>query len=241
MMKKVICIFVCMLLICTILPVSGTVLMERTSISTSLGNTLYVGGSGPGNYSTIQKAIDNATDGDTVFVYDDSSPYTESIGVNKSINLIGENRETTVIEGHIDVVFTSWVNISEFTIQSGLYIIDCNNIIITGNRITDDDPFFSMGILLFYTSNIIIRFNTIRNNRFGLLLLDCKDSIIEKNNFIDNRIHVYFSVIFRNFWDSNYWDRFTGNRPKIIFGCFVFIWIPWINLDRNPAQEPYDI
>ncbi|MEF8847999.1 MAG: hypothetical protein V5A68_02570 [Candidatus Thermoplasmatota archaeon] len=29
---------------------------------------LYVGGRGPGNYSTIQNAIDNANTGDTVFV-----------------------------------------------------------------------------------------------------------------------------------------------------------------------------
>jgi len=33
------------------------------------GNTLYVGGSGPNNYTKIQDAIDNASNGDTVFVY----------------------------------------------------------------------------------------------------------------------------------------------------------------------------
>ena len=33
------------------------------------GNTLYVGGSGPNNYTSIQSAIDDAVDGDTVFVY----------------------------------------------------------------------------------------------------------------------------------------------------------------------------
>ena len=35
----------------------------------SIGNTLYVGGSGEGNYTKIQDAINNASDGDTVFVY----------------------------------------------------------------------------------------------------------------------------------------------------------------------------
>lgn len=29
------------------------------------GNTLYVGGFGPGNYTRIQDAIDNSSDGDT--------------------------------------------------------------------------------------------------------------------------------------------------------------------------------
>jgi hypothetical protein len=33
------------------------------------GNTLYVGGSGPNNYSKIQDAIDNASGRDTIFVH----------------------------------------------------------------------------------------------------------------------------------------------------------------------------
>ncbi len=54
----------------------------------SKGNILYVGGSGPGNYTKIQDAIDNARYGDTVFVYDYSSPYYENLVIHKSINLI---------------------------------------------------------------------------------------------------------------------------------------------------------
>ena len=60
---------------------------------------MYVGGSGPGNYTRIQSAIDYAFDGDTVFVYDDSSPYYENIEVKKSVYLIGENKDTTIING----------------------------------------------------------------------------------------------------------------------------------------------
>jgi len=63
------------------------------------GDILYVGGSGPNNYSQIQDAIDDASDGDKVFVYDDSSPYNENILINKLIHLIGENRTTTKIDG----------------------------------------------------------------------------------------------------------------------------------------------
>ena len=51
---------------------------------------MYVGGSGPNNYTTIQSAIDDAVDGDTVFVYDDSSPYREHLLIETSINLLGE-------------------------------------------------------------------------------------------------------------------------------------------------------
>ncbi len=61
------------------------------------GSVLYVGGSGPGNYTSIQDAIDNATTGDTVYVYDDSSPYLERLTINTTLSLIGENQTTTVI------------------------------------------------------------------------------------------------------------------------------------------------
>lgn len=64
----------------------------------SNGNILYVGGSGANNYTSIQDAIDDAENGDIVFVYDDSSPYYECIIINKSIELKGENKYTTVIK-----------------------------------------------------------------------------------------------------------------------------------------------
>jgi parallel beta-helix repeat protein len=87
------------------------------------GDILYVGGSGPGNYSKIQEAIINASDGDTVFVFDDSSPYFEwYIFINKSINLIGENRDTTIIDGafidYLIYINSSFVNITNFTLQN---------------------------------------------------------------------------------------------------------------------------
>jgi pectin methylesterase-like acyl-CoA thioesterase len=71
----------------------------HTSKTSLDGDILYVGGSGEGNYTKIQDAIDNASDGDTVFVYDDSSPYIEHIVVNKSIALIGEDKNSTTIDG----------------------------------------------------------------------------------------------------------------------------------------------
>jgi hypothetical protein len=42
---------------------------NETDSFTSEGNTLYVGGTGPNNYSSIQDAIENATSFDTIFVY----------------------------------------------------------------------------------------------------------------------------------------------------------------------------
>ena len=47
------------------------------------GNTLFVGGIGLNNYTKIQDAIDNSSDGDSVYVFDDSSPYFENLVINK--------------------------------------------------------------------------------------------------------------------------------------------------------------
>ncbi|MDG6222261.1 MAG: hypothetical protein IAX21_10940 [Candidatus Bathyarchaeota archaeon] len=56
---------------------------------TAKSNTYYV----PDDFSTIQEAVDTASDGDTVFVK--SGTYTESISVSCSISVIGEDHKTT--------------------------------------------------------------------------------------------------------------------------------------------------
>jgi len=91
------------------------------SQSTSRGNWLYVGGSGPGNYTRIQDAINASSDGDTVFVYDDSSPYLENILIDKSISVVGEDCNSTVILGNsstdILTINRERVLLSGFTIE----------------------------------------------------------------------------------------------------------------------------
>lgn len=137
------------------------------------GITLYVGGDGPGNYSKIQDAIENASDGDTVFVY--NGTYTENLIVNKTINLFGEDKDITIIQGNRtgDVVSISatLVNISGFTIQeseisyyyagietnSSYTTINNNNILNIGN-----------GVYITSSSNNIISNNTFTNS--GLIV-----------------------------------------------------------------------
>jgi parallel beta-helix repeat protein len=144
----------------------------------SSGNTLYVGGSGPGNHSTIQGAIDSADRNDTVFVYDYSSPYYENIEIRKEITVMGENKESTIIDGSgvDDVVYLrgSGAKITGFTIQnggseygdSGMRIGGSDNI-ITGNIIKDNNFY---GIEM-WGKDIIISNNVIKNNKhFGMYI-----------------------------------------------------------------------
>ena len=91
------------------------------SISIILSSTFNV----PQDYSTIQSAIDASNDGDIITV--DANIYYENINFNgKNISLIGDNRETTIIDGsqlNSVVRFENGENettlISNFTIQNG--------------------------------------------------------------------------------------------------------------------------
>ena len=153
------------------------------------GNILYVGGDGPGNYTKIQDAIDNASDGDAVFVYDDSSPYYENVVVDKSINLFGENRDTTVIDGggSGDVVHVSadWVNISGFKIRNsgsswyyaGIEIRSKYNI-ISGNNITSNYH----GITIVDKQYNVIIGNIIQKNSQNIYMTGAKRTNISHNN-----------------------------------------------------------
>jgi len=69
------------------------------------GNTLYVGGAGPGNYTKIQDAIDSASDGDTIIVYA-RIYYENQIIINKALRIQGSGWTTTIIDGS-DAILTS--------------------------------------------------------------------------------------------------------------------------------------
>ncbi len=113
------------------------------------GNTLYVGGAGPGNYSSIQSAIDDANAGDTVFVFDDSSPYFECLFLNKTLSLVGEDREGTVVDanhvGSVVEIYADGCLVSGFTLKNCskpfyephyfdvVKIVDSNNVTISDN------------------------------------------------------------------------------------------------------------
>ncbi len=105
---------VLMLVVCGFIPGGG-------GDMTVQGDTLYVGGSGPGNYSSVQAALDASSDGDTVYVYNDSSPYRERVVVATRVRLTGESRRTTVIDGGgngtVVAVAASDVVVSGLTVQ----------------------------------------------------------------------------------------------------------------------------
>jgi len=137
------------------------------------GDILYVGGSGPNNYTSIQDAIDDAGDGDTIFVY--NGTYYENVIINKTINLIGEDKNTTIIDGggsgNVVYISANEVNISGFTIRNG------------GSSYRDK----SAGIKVFRSNFSIFSNNNLYNNGIGIYLYKSSHDIIYKNNISSNK------------------------------------------------------
>ena len=143
----------------------------KTSQVILCGSWLYVGGSGPGNYTKIQDAINVSSDGDTVFVFDESAPYYESLSINKSITLLGEEKTTTILNGSSqvkEVVFITadHVRISGFTIINygdEAILVRANYTQITQNILGPkiSDGWSGQGIRLFYANHSLIEDNEI--------------------------------------------------------------------------------
>ena len=158
--KKIIIITIIFLLISINNVQSSEIILKKYVNIILNGNILYVGGSGPGNYTNIQDAIDNASDGDTVFVY--NGTYTNLVIVDKRIDLIGEDKNSTIIEGEWEIlvyILADGVLVTGFTIQKcgfyysgGIDICSDHNTIM-GNSVTGEKQpgggYFSPGVEAF--------------------------------------------------------------------------------------------
>jgi len=124
------------------------------------------------NYDTIQAAINapQTLDGHTIFV--EEGIYYEHVVVDKSVKLVGESVETTIIDsGEVE-------NVMEVT---------ANNITVISFTIRNSDPTFSnSGIKLSYAKNCNVSGNNIINNYYGIMLGFSSNISICGNNIINN-------------------------------------------------------
>jgi len=162
------------------------------------GDTIYVDNDGGQDYTCIQNAIDNASSGDTVYVY--SGTYFENILVDKAIDLVGEDKNTTIIGGgkNHDVIHISadWVNVSDFTIQNAetdwvrracIYVSESSNNVISNCKIENENK-ASVGIRIEGSDNKIIT-NKIISSNHGIYiggLVDSHNNILQDNIITNN-------------------------------------------------------
>jgi len=179
---------------------------------------IYVSSNGTGEYLTIQQGIDQANDGDTVFVY--NGTYNENIVIDKSLSLIGEDYTTTFINGrdvgNVIKINADGATIKGFTIQHGgltypLAGINCSS---DHNTICENIIISNYyGITLHRSSNNEITKNTIQdNNNCGIYMSQSTYNIIENNTIQQqtyNGIGIYDSsnnntILKNTFKNNNY-------------------------------------
>ena len=214
---------------------------QETEISALLASSnhwLYVGGNGPENYTRIQDAVDNASDGDVIFVFNDSSPYYENVRVDRSIHLIGEDKNSTVIDGNkvgdIVSISSDFIYLSGFTIQNsgnddfdaGIEIRSDNNTIV-GNVIRDnggEDYQDQGGIYLNFSSYNEISNNMIYDNeQDGIFLVDSMCNHIHNNTICHNAFiamiisrssanRIEHNDMYENYCCLSFWPYSTYNE-----------------------------
>jgi len=215
-------------------------IQEDTSYNFVLtsGNTSYVGGSGPGNYSEIQDAIDNATAGDTVFVFNDSSPYYENVIIDKTIALIGENQVTTRIDanktGDVITITADHVTIDGFNVansgrdydeeNSGIKVLSNESIIINTTIVH-----CLYGIFLPSSNQNHISYNTINYNSVGIRMKDAAKYNIISNNTLESWSFDYNIYIYK---DCNN-NLFSGNTIINYDGWGVYSFLSDNNMFYN--------
>lgn len=180
------------------------------------GNTLYVGGAGPNNYSKIQDAINDALDGDTVFVFDELAPYHEYIVINKSINVLGEEKTTTIINGSGEIkevvsITADHVTISGFTITNygkEAILVRANYTNITHNILGSYIYGWSgYGIRLFYANHSLIEDNEISWVFDSINVHYSHNNTIRKNHLSSSNINgIWFAEATHNEISGNVID-----------------------------------
>lgn len=159
----------------------------------------------------IQQLINNASIGDSIII--PIGTYIENVSINKSIILVGEDREKTIIEGSIDISADN-VTLSNFTILNGTGVIIMGyemtgstlyfyNNIITNNIITDSTH---SGVSLKWAFNTKVTNNIIENNREGIWIQYAGNNNVE-DNYISNNTEEGIAIGFS--WEN------TFNRNNI--------------------------
>jgi parallel beta-helix repeat protein len=149
----------------------------------------------PDDYPTIQAAIDNAFEGDEVFVK--SGIYSENLLINKSLSLVGENKYSTVVVGDGTtalLVQHDNVNVRGFTFKRpstmrwyyGVHLLNVKHCNVFGNIV--ESTFY--GVWLFGASFNNVFENTLTGNLVGIHLENSHRNNIFKNNVTGNDLGI---------------------------------------------------
>jgi nitrous oxidase accessory protein len=183
----------------------------------------------PDGYQSIQEAVNSAQTGDTIYVK--NGTYQENTIINKTLNLVGENKEATIIDADtigpaVRVTQTDSVTISGFTMKNapkgigtqplmagGIELDAATHCTISGNILLDN----GYGIVLWWTGSNSneIRGNTISNNTDGIELFSSYNNITE--NVITG--NSFYGLAFVGGQNNTAWQNdITSNYIGVVSG-----------------------
>ncbi len=171
---------------------------ETSKITANASKTWYVdddGGAGI-NFTKIQDAIDNASSGDTIFVFE--GYYKENLKINKfNLTIIGNGSANTTIDGNEgkcvqitnkSITFTGFKVVNS---DHGFYLSSAKWCTITNNNISSDvfhDIYNNYGIYLLKSDKNTITNNTIGfNKKDGIYSQDSSSNEITGNEISSNK------------------------------------------------------
>ncbi len=160
-------------------------------------------------YSSIQKAINASSSGDTIQVQ--SGTYFENVKANKMLTLRGIGNPVVDARGSGSAIMLSanGIIIEGFTatgsasyLNAGIKVISNNNT-LSGNNASNNN----CGIWLYYSSNNTLSGNNASNNNYGIWLYYSSNNTLSGNNVLNNSNGIFL--------DSN-WNLLGSNNNTLI-------------------------
>jgi len=127
-------------------------------------------------FGRIKDGIDAVADSGDIYVF--SGTYHENIMIDKNINIFGQGKDTTVIDGNA-------LGLAGRA-DKGVHIENCASILLSGFRITNS----RFGVYVESSSNISIVDNEICNNNWGIYICDSTDYTEISHNLIHDNWHM---------------------------------------------------
>ncbi len=162
------------------------------------GATIIADQGGNGDFLTIQDAVDNAADGDTIRIW--NGTYTENVVVNRTLTIIGNTTSNVTIDGDQDApvvnITAGHVNITGLKIVSsstnsdiGIVVINTTQASITRVNFTN----LETGIQIYNSSHTSISWINISGIDDGIYLQKSNYTDITDVNLtnLDNGIKIY--------------------------------------------------
>jgi parallel beta-helix repeat protein len=168
----------------------------------------------PEDYSTISLAINASNAGDTILVKEGT--YVESVTVDKSLTIRGENKEKTIVDGNnmgpTFLIKSDYVKITGFKIRNvenpppvsdsrarlaGVHLLDAHGCDISENVAVN----CGKGVWVYGGSGNTVSNNILSGNNYGILIQSSTDNSVTRNNA-------------SNGWGGIWLDSSSGNKLR---------------------------